>query len=402
MPDSLSSNLAYVTPSQTVAISNEAIRRKTAGEEVYDLSVGEPDFDTPGVVAQAGIQAIQQGKTHYAPNLGIPELKAAVATHLSRLSAGRPINADHIMVSTGSKQALFNACFALFGPKDKVLIPSPAWVSFPQMVHLARAEPILVPGDVEWGLKVSVDDLERQADGLARGLILNSPCNPTGSVYTAKELQAIAEWASSRKIWIIADEIYRRIHYGSGPAPSLLDLPDELLERVVITYGASKAHAMTGWRIGVALGPPHVIKAMGAIQSHTTTGANHPSQWAAVTAFSDERAEQEVGTMVAGFARRREYLVNRFRTEVSGIEFVEPHGAFYLFFRVDGFSGPEQNGKMFCERLMEEHGIALVPGAAFGDDRWVRLSYAVSDQDLAAALDKMIPFMQALTGSRAT
>ena len=401
MPDSLSLNLAYVTPSQTVAISNEAIRRKAAGEEVFDLSVGEPDFDTPAVVAQAGIQAIQRGMTHYAPNVGIPELQAAVAAHLSRLSSGRPINADHIIVSTGSKQALFNACFALFGPKDKVLIPSPAWVSFPQMVRLARAEPILVPGDVEWGLKVSVAELERQADGLVRGLILNSPCNPTGSVYTLKELQAIAEWASSRNIWIISDEIYRRIHYGSGPAPSLLDLPDELLERVVVTYGASKAHAMTGWRIGVALAPPHLIKAMAAIQSHTTTGANHPAQWAAVTAFTDERAEQEVGTMVSGFARRREYLVGRFRAEVPGIEFVEPHGAFYLFFRVDGFAGPEQNGKAFCERLMEEHGVALVPGAAFGDDRWVRLSYAVSDEDLGAALDKVIPFVQLLAGSRA-
>jgi aspartate aminotransferase len=248
---------------------------------------------------------------------------------------------------------------------------------------------------------VSVEDLERHADGLARGLILNSPCNPTGSVYTLKELEAIAEWASSRKVWIIADEIYRRIHYGSGPAPSLLDLADELLERVVITYGPSKAHAMTGWRIGVALGPPHVIKAMGAIQSHSTTGANHPSQWAAVTAFSEPRAEEDTAVMVSAFARRRDYLVNRFRTEIPGIEFVEPHGAFYLFFRVDGFTGPEQNGKAFCERLMEEHGVALVPGVAFGDDRWVRLSYAVSDEDLAEALDKVIPFMQLLAGPRA-
>lgn len=401
MPDPLSSNLAYITASQTVAISNEATRRKAAGDDVFDLSVGEPDFDTPSVVAQAGIQAIQRGMTHYPPNVGIPELRAAVAAHLSRLSAGRPINADHIIVSTGSKQALFNACFALFGPKDKVLIPAPAWVSFPQIVRLARAEPVLVPGDIEWGLKVSVADLDRQADGLTRGLILNSPCNPTGSVYTLSELRAIAEWAHRRNIWIISDEIYRRIHYGSGPAPSLLDLPDELLERVVITYGASKAHAMTGWRIGVALAPPHVVPAMAAIQSHTTTGANHPAQWAAATAFDDERAEQAVEAMVAQFARRRESLVTRFRTEVPGVEFVEPHGAFYLFFRVDGFEGPVQTGQAFCERLMEEHGVALVPGAAFGDDRWVRLSYAVSDQDLEAALERVIPFIQHLAGSRA-
>ncbi len=400
MPDPLSSNLAYVTASQTVAISNEATRRKARGEEVFDLSAGEPDFDTPAVVAQAGIQAIQRGKTHYPPNVGIPELRAAAAAHLSRLSAGRPVNADHIMVSTGSKQALFNACFALFGPKDKVLIPAPAWVSFPQMVHLARAEPVLVAGDVEWGLKVNVAELERHADGLTRGLILNSPCNPTGSVYTASELRAIAEWAARRKIWIIADEIYRRIHYGSGPAPSLLDLPDELLERVVVIYGASKAYAMTGWRIGVALAPPHLLRAMSAIQSHTTTGANHPAQWAAEAAFTDERAEQDVQEMVGQFAHRRDSLVTRFRTEVPGVEFVEPHGAFYLFFRVDGFEGPVRTGQAFCERLMDEHGVALVPGGAFGDDRWVRLSYAVSDEQLAAALDRLVPFIQELSGTR--
>ena len=240
------------------------------------------------------------------------------------------------MVSSGSKQSIFNACFTLFGPKDRVLIPSPAWVSYPQIVHLTRAEPVLVPGDPEWGLKVSVKDLDRMSHKLTRGLILCSPCNPTGAVYTLAELKAIAEWAKKNDIWIISDEIYRRINYGPGPAPSLLDLPDELLERTVIIYGASKAYAMTGWRIGAALAPPHLTKAMAALQSHTTTGANHPAQWAAAAAFTDERVDAEVTRMVAAFRRRRDYLVDRFRSEAPGIEFVEPHGAFYFFFRVDG------------------------------------------------------------------
>ncbi len=397
----LSENLAYITPSETVAISNEARRRKDQGEEVFDLSVGEPDFGTPSLIAQAGIHAIQRGMTHYPPNAGIPELRTAVAAHLSRLSASRPINPDHVMISSGSKQALFNACFALFGPKDKVLIPSPAWVSFPQIVRLARAEPVLIPGDLEWGLKVSVDDLDRCADGLARGLILNSPCNPTGSVYTQQELQGIMEWASSRDIWVIGDEIYRRIYYGSGVAPSLLDLPDELLERTVLTYGASKAYAMTGWRIGAALAPPHIIKAMSAIQSHTTTGANHPAQWAAAVAFDDERIEQDIAKMVKAFRQRRDALVARFRADLPGVEFVEPHGAFYFFFRVDGVVAPEAGGRAFCEGLMAKHGVALVPGAAFGDDRWVRLSYAVSDEVLATALDRVTSVIQELAGSRA-
>jgi aspartate aminotransferase len=264
-------------------------------------------------------------------------------------------------------------------------------VSYPQIVHLTRAEPILVPGDVEWGLKVSVRDLDRHYSKLTKGLILCSPCNPTGAVYTATELKAIAEWARAHNVWIVADEIYRRINYGPGPAPSMLDLPDEYLERTVVIVGASKAYAMTGWRIGAAYAPSHVAKAMAALQTHTTTGANHPAQWAAAAAWGDERVEPEVQKMVAAFRRRRDYLVERFRREVPGIEFIEPHGAFYFFFRVDGIrDGAPLTGTAFCERLMAEEQVALVPGGAFGDDRWVRLSYAVSDRELEAALNRLL------------
>jgi aspartate aminotransferase len=402
MPDPLSSNLAYLKASETVAISNEAKRRKAAGEDVLDLGVGEPDFDTPGLASQAGIQAIQKGMTHYPPNIGILDLRAAMARHLSLLSGGRPVNPDHLVISSGSKQSIFNACFSLFGPKDKVLIPAPAWVSYPQIVHLARAEPVLVPGDIEWGLKVSVADLEAKTDRLVRGLILCSPCNPTGAVYTLTELKAIAEWARKNDIWVISDEIYRRIHYGPGPAPSFLDLPDELLERTVVIYGASKAYAMTGWRIGAALAPAHLAKAMAALQSHTTTGANHPAMWAAALAFSDERVNQEVDKMVVAFRNRRDRVVSRFRTEAPGIEYVEPHGAFYFFFRVDGINRKSPvTGQAFCEQLMQKEGVALVPGGAFGDDRWVRLSYAVSDQELETALDRILGFIRSLSTSNA-
>ncbi len=221
-------------------------------------------------------------------------------------------------------------------------------------------------------------------------------------MYTLAELRSIAEWAKENEVWIISDEIYRRINYGSGPAPSLLDLPDELLERTVIIYGASKAYAMTGWRIGAALAPPHLTKAMAALQSHTTTGANHPAQWAAATAFTDEKVDAEVTRMVAAFRRRRDYLVERFRADAPGIEFVEPHGAFYFFFRVDGIREKDPvTGTAFCEQLMKQEGVALVPGAAFGDDRWVRLSYAVSDAELEAALDRVLRLIQRLESARA-
>ncbi len=402
MSDPLSPNVQHLKASETVAISNEAKRRKAAGEDVFDLGVGEPDFDTPAPVAQAGIQATQKGLTRYPPNVGIAELRRGIAGQLSRMSGGRPVDPDRIVVSSGSKQSIFNACFTLFGPKDRVLIPSPAWVSYPQIVHLCRAEPVPVPGDVEWGLKVSAKDLDRNHTKSTRGLILCSPCNPTGAVYTLAELRSIAEWAKANGVWIISDEIYRRINYGPGPAPSLLDLPDDLLERTVVIYGASKAYAMTGWRIGAALAPAHLTKAMAALQSHTTTGANHPAQWAAATAFTDDRVDAEVTRMVAAFRRRRDNLVARFRADAPGIEFVEPHGAFYFFFRVDGIREKDPvTGTAFCEQLMSQEGVALVPGAAFGDDRWVRLSYAVSDTELGAALDRILRLIQRLESARA-
>ena len=401
MPEPLSLNLVNLKPSETIAISAETKRRRAAGEEVFDLSLGEPDFDTPMVAAQAGIQAIQKGMTHYPPNPGIPELRAAIAKNLSALSGGRPVNADHILVSSGSKHSLFNACFTLFGPNDQVLIPAPAWVSYPQIVHLCRAEPVLVPGDIEWGLKVGAKDLDNASTTRTKGLIICSPCNPTGAVYTLPELKSIAEWAKKNDVWIIADEIYRRINYGAKAAPSFLDLPDDLLDRTVIIAGASKAYAMTGWRIGAALAPTHVFKGMAALQSHTTTGANHPAQWASATAFSDERVEADVLRMVAAFRARRDRLVARFRADVPGVEFVEPHGAFYFFFRVDGLTGPGSGGAAFCEKLMAEEGVALVPGAAFGDDRWVRLSYAAADKELDAGVDRILRFIGRLTAAQA-
>src|SRR6266704_2851140 len=389
----LSPNLQHLETSATIAISQEAKRRKAAGEDVIDLGAGEPDFPTPPIAADAGIRAIRDGKTHYPANEGILELRAAAAKHLSLLSGGRPVNADNIVISNGSKQSLFNVCFTLFGPSDVVAIPAPAWVSYPQIVHLTRARPVLVTGDPEWSLKVSVRDLERMLPA-ATGLILCSPCNPTGAVYTHAEIKAIAQWAHAKKVWVIADEIYRRIHYGPGPAPSFLDLPDELLERVVVIYGVSKAYAMTGWRIGLALAPAKVAGAMAALQSHTTTGANHPAQWAAAAALGDERVEQDVARMVAEFRKRRDLVVGRFRQDLPGCEFVEPLGAFYFFFRVDSFGGI--GGTDFCTRLVTSSGVALVPGAAFGDDRWVRLSYAAATDSIQKALDRIVGFAKKL------
>jgi aspartate aminotransferase len=398
----LSRNLEYLKPSETVSINQETQRRRAAGEDVIDLSAGEPDFETPKLVCEAGIRAIQQGKTKYPANAGILDLRAAAARHLSLLSGGRPVNADHVVISTGAKQSLFNACMTLFGPGDRVLIPSPAWVSYPQMVRLARAEPVMVEGDIEWSLKVDVEALAKAWDHRVAGLILCSPVNPTGAVYSRAEIKAIVEWAEEKNVWLIADEIYRRIHYGSGPAPSVFDLPDELLTRVVVIYGASKTYAMTGWRIGIAVAPMPIAKAMSALQTHVTSGACHPAQWAAATAFGDERVEASVAEMVEGFRKRRDLVVGHFREHLPGVEFVDPLGAFYFFFRADSYFNDEiTSGAAFCQRLMAEQGVAVVPGDAFGDPRWVRMSYAASDKDLARALERITQFARKLEGARA-
>jgi aspartate aminotransferase len=234
-------------------------------------------------------------------------------------------------------------------------------------------------------------------DATVKGVILNSPCNPTGAVYTLAELKAIAEWARKRGIWIIADEIYRRIHYGAGAAPSFLDLPDELLERVVVIDGASKAYAMTGWRIGLALAPRELARTMNAFQSHITSGASTPAMWAAAEAFGNDAVEAEVLGMTAAFRRRRDTLVARLRAELPGTEFVEPLGAFYVFIRVDGtFSGTVPSATEFCRRLIADEAVALVPGIAFGDDRWVRMSYAASDEALREGTDRFVRFVRSL------
>jgi aspartate aminotransferase len=348
------------------------------------------------LASEAGVKAIRDGKTHYPPNHGILDLRAAAARHLSLLSGGRAINADHVVVSSGARQSIFNACFALFGPGDRVLIPAPAWVSYPQLVHFARATPVLVPGAPEWSLKVGPDELQQAYDARVTGLILCSPVNPTGAVYTRAELQGLLEWAAERKLWVISDEMYRRIHFGGGPAPSVHDLPDDLLERTVVVTGVGKAYAMTGWRVGIAIAPPAVSKAMSAFQSHITAGASQAGQWASAAAFADERLEADVARMVDAFRKRRDRVVAHFRAHLPGVEFVEPMGAFYFFFRVDSFGSPQPMiGRAFCERLLAE-GVALVPGEAFGDARWARLSFAASDEALSQGLERITRLVQKL------
>ena len=386
----LSSNIQELTGSATLAIASLCKELRAQGREVLDLSAGEPDFRTPTFAAQAGVASIEQGFTHYTPVPGLPELRAAIAARLTR-THGRPVEAASIVVSAGAKQALFNACFTLFGPGDDVLVPVPYWTSYPEIVRLARARPVPVPPREGAGHRLDVQALEAVVTPATRGLILNSPSNPTGLVYTLPELRALVEWAAGRGITVISDEIYGRICFDGARAPGVLDLEDHLLENVVIVDGASKAFAMTGWRVGYSWCQPALARSFSDLQSHITSGASAPAQYAALAAYRDEaRVNEAVSAMVRVFRRRRDGALERLRQRAPAITVNPPEGAFFLFLRVDACYGDGiADSTAFCQWLLERTGIALVPGSAFGDDRHVRLSIAAPEAEIMEAIDRL-------------
>ncbi|HUE77123.1 MAG TPA: pyridoxal phosphate-dependent aminotransferase [Longimicrobiales bacterium] len=386
----LSENVGKLQPSATIAVSSRARELRAQGRDIVNLSAGEPDFPTPSFIAEAGRAAIEAGRTRYTPAAGIPELRQAVSASLLERH-GRDVDAAGVVVSAGAKQALFNTLFALAGPGDKVLVPVPYWTSYPEMVALARAEPVAVTGPEERGYRVGPEELERAAGPDVRALLLNSPSNPSGSVYRRDELGAILEWAAGRGVWVISDEIYGRLSYLDEPAPGVFDFPDPLLERVVLVDGASKAYAMTGWRIGWSVSSPGLAATLAALQSHTTSNAATPSQYAALAALTPS-AEQaaELDAMVSTFRGRRDLVLDLLERHLPGTGHVVPEGAFYLFFRADQWYDDERPDSVaLCTWLIEHAGVALVPGAAFGDDRYVRLSFAASRGELEDAFGRL-------------
>lgn len=386
-----SSNIAQLRPSATIAVSTLAKRLKAEGRDIIDLSAGEPDFDTPDWIAEAGVQAIRDGHTRYTPAAGIPELRRAIAAYHSA-EAGRSLDPEGVVVGAGAKQPLFNACFTLFGPGDEVLVAEPYWTSYPEMVTLSRATPVFVRGSEARDLKLTPDDLERVRTPATRGLLFSSPSNPSGAVYTLDELAAVADWARAHDVVLLADEIYQRIYFGDADrAPGLLALDPGTLGPHVIFNGASKAVAMTGWRIGYSLSGVDVARQITAFQSHTTSNAASPSQYAALAAYSDpQRMNAAVADMGVAFRRRRDLVVARIAERLPAIRYVRPEGAFYLYFRVDGVFGDRfTSASDVCTAVLEEVGVALVPGEAFGDPAYARMSYATSDAVLEEAIDRM-------------
>jgi aspartate aminotransferase len=383
-----SANVAELRESATIAVSARAKALKAAGRAVIDLGAGEPDFPTPAYVMEAANRALAAGATRYTQVEGILPLRQVIAERASLMHRGPVIDADQVVVTAGTKQALFNACFSLFGSGDEVLVPSPGWTSYYEMLALARAVPVPVRGRRECQLKVTPRDLLASATDRTRGLILNSPCNPTGAVYSRDELEAIVSCAAERGWWIISDEIYRAISY-DGEATSLLSVAPDL-ERLVVVDGVAKSFAMTGWRIGWSLAPRGLSRTMTAFQSHTTSNASTLSQHAALAALADgAAAARAIEAMVDEFRKRRDAALEMLCD--AGLEVIEPAGAFYLFLRVgESTTKDPEPGTSFARRLLEEHDVAVVPGAAFRTPEWIRVSYAAPADQVTEGVRRII------------
>ena len=387
-----SQNIARLTPSATIAVSTLARKLAAEGRDIINLGAGEPDFDTPEWISQAAIDGIRQGRTRYTPSAGLPELRAAAAAHLTK-GTEYPAEAARVVVSAGAKQSLFNACFCLFGPGDEVLIGAPYWTSYPEMVTLARAEPVAVAGSEDCDFLLTPDDLERAATERTRGLIFSTPSNPTGAVYSKAQLGEMAAWARDRGVTLISDEIYQEIYFGDegAKAPGALDLDPGSVGDLVVTNGMSKAYAMTGWRVGFSYTSRELAAKMSAFQSHVSLNAATPSQVATLEGLTRPGdAARDKALMLEAFRRRRELVTRLFDELLPGCSYIRPDGAFYLYFRVDGvFDAEFTCASDVCSRILEETGVAIVPGEAFGDPRFARMSTASSDEEIEEGVRRM-------------
>jgi aspartate aminotransferase len=375
----LSRRVANLAPSRTAAVARAATALAASGVDVVDFGLGEPDFPTPEFVREAGIAAIEAGHTRYTDNAGSPALRDAIAAKYRR-EQGAACARENVLVTAGAKQAVFNVCHALFNEGDAVAMFAPYWVSFPEIVRLCGAEPLVVQTDFRSGWKPTAAALDRAATNRTRGVIVNSPSNPSGAVIEPDELARILDWCDARDAVLIFDETYDHFLYDGRRHVSAAALATKHPGRVVVTGAASKTYAMTGWRLGWALASPELVTSMASFQSHSTSNASSISQEAVRAALTDvARSEASVKDMLAHYARRRDLMVRRLAA-IPGIECVPPEGAFYVFPRVEAhYTRKKTAGSVeFCRRLLDEAHVAAVPGEAFGVDACVRFSFATA------------------------
>jgi aspartate aminotransferase len=373
----LARRLGGLSESPTLAVSRAAAALRKRGAEIIDLGLGEPDFPTPDFIKAAAVSALEREKTKYTDVAGVAALREAIVEKYRRRGAAT-LEVGNVLVSAGGKQALFDACLALFQSGDEVAIFTPYWVSFPEMVRLAEATPVFVPTRRDRGYRPELEALEERATDRLRGVILNTPANPTGAAVSAEELDRILRWCRDRGVVLLFDECYERFLYGSVRHESPAERWAEHGHHVVISGSASKTFAMTGWRLGWAVGPAGVIQAMVSLQSHSTSNASSLSQEAVLAALTDAaRAEAAVSAMLGEYERRRSAICAGLNA-IDGVSCPLPDGAFYAFADVSALYGPAgaAGSAEFAAILLERAGVATVPGAAFGEDACVRFSYA--------------------------
>lgn len=391
----ISEKAKAISPSPTLAIDSKFKQMKKQGIPVVGFGAGEPDFNTPENIKQAAIKAIENNFTRYTPASGTLELKQAVCDKMEK-DTGLKYTTANVIICNGGKHALTNAFMAILNPGDEVIIPAPYWVSYPEMVKMADGIPVYIETEEENNFKFTMDQLEAAFTPKTRALVINTPSNPTGMVYTREELQEIADFAVKHEIYVIFDEIYEKLVY-EGQHINIATLGDEIRKLTIIVNGMAKTYAMTGWRIGYAVAEAPVIKAMSNMQSHATSNPNSIAQSASVEALTGDQSF--IDQMKAEYIKRRDYMVKRINS-IEGLSCREPHGAFYIFMNVKGVLGKEHYGRMIhtahelCEDILDRALVAMVPSEGFGLDGYVRLSYATSMEVITTGLDRIEEYLQ--------
>ncbi len=385
----ISRRAASLTPSITLAIDAKAKQMKAEGIDVVGFGAGEPDFATPKHITEAAIKALNEGFTKYTPSSGIPELRQAAADKFKR-DNGLTYKPSQIIISCGGKHSCCNVVQAICDPGDEVIIPAPYWLSYPEMARLAEATPVILETTDRTEFKITPGQLRGAITPRSRLFILNSPSNPTGSLYTPQELKALGDVCVEKGVLIMSDEIYEKLVYDGAQHASVASFSQAHYEHTVIVHGLAKAYSMTGWRIGMTAAPEPIAKAIDALQSHSTSNPTSFAQKGALAALNGP--QDHIPVWLAEFARRRAYAWKKLNG-IPGISCVNAKGAFYLF---PGISRLGLNSMDFCARLLEEEKVAVVPGIAFGADDYVRISYATSMEQLEKGLDRIEKFAKRL------
>jgi len=382
-----SRRVELVKPSQTLVITDKAKKMKQQGLDVVSFGAGEPDFDTPAFIKDAAIDALKKGMTKYSPSSGISELKKEIILKLER-DNGLKYGADELIISNGAKHSLFNAFQVLLNEGDEVIIPSPFWLSYPEMVRLAGGEPVFIETKESDRFKVKAKDLESKINTRTKIIVINSPSNPTGVIYSKDELEEIARIAVNHQVFVLSDEIYEKLIYDHKKHVSIASLNSQIKELTLTVNGLSKAYSMTGWRLGYLAGPKEVVERIDNLQSHATSNPNTFAQYGAVKALAN--GEEEVKKMCSVFETRRNLMADELK-QINKLSFVLPDGAFYFFVNI---SKTGMNSAQFAEKILEKNLVAVVPGDVFGSDQHIRLSFATSEENIKKGLARIAEFVK--------